>query len=189
MDKSNYLFTKMDNSAKQSLWSLTLKVREVSHVVKKQLAFAFSTFQQGDSTKAGKPNKGTFLFSFIEGLLFFFFMVFALEASAHWHGWYPNNPEMQNPESIEDDGWTHLAYLSWISFREDHISSPLQILSNICIALSIIQSLDRMILCIGCIWIKLRKIKPRIEFDSFKASNEFPMVLVQIPICNEKEVN
>lgn len=45
-----------------------------------------------------------------------------------------------------------------------------------------------MILCLGCVWIKLWNIKPRIECPAFKAEGEFPMVLLQLPMCNEKEV-
>jgi hypothetical protein len=47
---------------------------------------------------------------------------------------------------------------------------------------------------LGCFWIKYKKIKPRIEVDPFKSDDveasgyEYPMVLVQIPMCNEREV-
>jgi len=63
-------------------------------------------------------------------------------------------------------------------------------LSKVCILLFVVQSLDRLVLCIGCFWIKLRKIKPRIEGDPFREGSGYlhPMVLVQIPMCNEKEV-
>nr|CAD1820393.1 unnamed protein product [Ananas comosus var. bracteatus] len=42
-------------------------------------------------------------------------------------------------------------------------------MSNICVVLFLIQSADRLILCLGCFWIKLKSIKPRIEGDPFKA--------------------
>ncbi|KAL1168169.1 hypothetical protein V6Z11_A05G067100 [Gossypium hirsutum] len=51
-----------------------------------------------------------------------------------------------------------------------------------------------MVLCLGCFWIKYKKIKPRIEGNPFKSNDvegsgyDYPMVLVQIPMCNEREV-
>ncbi|KAB2627739.1 xyloglucan glycosyltransferase 12 [Pyrus ussuriensis x Pyrus communis] len=55
-----------------------------------------------------------------------------------------------------------------------------------------IQSLDRLILCLGCFWIRFKKIKPVPKEGSFDPetgeTGYFPMVLVQIPMCNEKEV-
>ena len=51
-------------------------------------------------------------------------------------------------------------------------------------------------LAMGCLWIHIKKIKPvaQFEFPSFAAdlekgaSADYPMVLVQIPMCNEMEV-
>ncbi|KAH0643660.1 hypothetical protein KY289_034634 [Solanum tuberosum] len=70
-----------------------------------------------------------------------------------------------------------------------------QKLSTFCTVLFLIQSLDRLVLCLGCFYIKCKKIKPRIEGDPFKSddlegsnNSYYPMVLVQIPMCNEKEV-
>ncbi|KAH0469506.1 hypothetical protein IEQ34_001064 [Dendrobium chrysotoxum] len=70
-----------------------------------------------------------------------------------------------------------------------YISFPVKILSDICIVLSVVQSLDRIMYCLECIWIKVRNIKPRIQCEAFKAETDFPMVLVQFPMCNEKELN
>ncbi|PPS08424.1 hypothetical protein GOBAR_AA12204 [Gossypium barbadense] len=68
---------------------------------------------------------------------------------------------------------------------------PLQFLANVCIILFIVQSLDRLVLCLGCFWIRFKKIKPIPKEDAIIDLEEngfFPMVLVQIPMCNEKEV-
>ena len=52
-----------------------------------------------------------------------------------------------------------------------------------------------MLQCLGRFWIKFKKIKPRIEGDPFKSDDlegsgcNYPMVLVQIPMCNEREVS
>lgn len=54
--------------------------------------------------------------------------------------------------------------------------------------------MDRVLLMLGCLWIKIRRIKPtasmeypigRVEIGNV---DDYPMVLVQIPMCNEKEV-
>jgi hypothetical protein len=87
-----------------------------------------------------------------------------------------------------------VVYVAWLTFRADYIAPIIQALSQFCVVLFLIQSVDRLILCLGCFWIKYKKIKPRIEVDPFKSDDveasgyEYPMVLVQIPMCNEREV-
>uniref|UniRef100_A0A803PH21 Glycosyltransferase 2-like domain-containing protein n=1 Tax=Cannabis sativa TaxID=3483 RepID=A0A803PH21_CANSA len=92
-----------------------------------------------------------------------------------------------------------LMALSFLAFEvfahlNDYIAPLIVSLSNFCVALFLIQSLDRMILCLGCFWIKYKKVKPTVEKEPFKSNDlegvgfDYPMVLVQIPMCNEKEV-
>ncbi|XP_048132139.1 probable xyloglucan glycosyltransferase 6 isoform X2 [Rhodamnia argentea] len=58
------------------------------------------------------------------------------------------------------------------------------------------QSVDRVVLVLGCLWIKIRGIKPVASIDYEKKGDlesesgdvVYPMVLVQIPMCNEREV-
>ncbi|XP_020578474.1 probable xyloglucan glycosyltransferase 2 [Phalaenopsis equestris] len=176
MEEFNEPFIKANNPAKKPIWSFILKAHEASIALKNQFPIPIST-------KTGKQGKRSFLFSFISGLLLCSSLVLTLETVAYWNGWY-----LENPKSIEKEGWMHLTYLSWIIFRARYISFPVQILSNFCIVLSVIQSMDRIILCLGCIWIKIKNIKPRTECGAFKAEADFPMVLVQLPMCNEKEV-
>ncbi|KAF6177009.1 hypothetical protein GIB67_022899 [Kingdonia uniflora] len=50
-----------------------------------------------------------------------------------------------------------------------------------------------MVLCIDYFWLKYKKIKPSFDKDLFNADvegsgYEYPMVLIQILMCNEKEV-
>ncbi|KAL2471498.1 putative xyloglucan glycosyltransferase 12 [Abeliophyllum distichum] len=80
-----------------------------------------------------------------------------------------------------------------VKSRMEYLAPPLQFLANVCIVLFLIQSLDRLILCLGCFWIKFKKIKPvckqeLVDLESGDGDGYFPMVLVQIPMCNEKEV-
>ncbi|XP_073004415.1 probable xyloglucan glycosyltransferase 5 [Typha latifolia] len=152
------------------------------------------------STESDKSGKGKLLFRFLKGFLLLSLAILAFEMIAYWNGWHFQKPELHFPEKFhipetqEIRGWMHTAYLSWLSFRADYIAYPIQVLSNFCVVLFMIQSLDRLVLCLGCFWIKFKKIKPRIEGDPFKSddvegsASEYPMVLVQIPMCNEREV-
>ncbi|KAG5252236.1 xyloglucan glycosyltransferase [Salix suchowensis] len=56
--------------------------------------------------------------------------------------------------------------------------------------LFLIQSVDRVVLMLGCFWIKFRKLRPvaAVEYDGSENVEDYPMVLVQIPMCNEREV-
>ncbi|KAE8669144.1 putative xyloglucan glycosyltransferase 10 [Hibiscus syriacus] len=81
-------------------------------------------------------------------------------------------------------------YSHWVLIRVGLIAPPLQLLANVCIVLYLTQSLDRLILCLCCLWIRFKKIKPIPKEDAVASLENgfFPMVLVQIPMCNEKEV-
>ncbi|XP_077238247.1 putative xyloglucan glycosyltransferase 5 [Tasmannia lanceolata] len=157
--------------------------------VKKRLIF-----QQGVAMESEKSSKGKLLFRFIRGFLVVSLAILAFEVFAHLNGWNFRKPNLHIPQRAEIQGWVHAVYLSWLSFRADYIAVPIQALSNFCVVLFLIQSADRLILCIGCFWIKYKKIKPRIEGDPFKSEDversgyDYPMVLVQIPMCNEREV-
>lgn len=137
------------------------------------------------SSPSNKPCKEKFLYRFISGQLVLFVILLVVEMVAHWNEWHLS-------KTTEIRGWTHSAYLSWIFFRVNCIAYPLQAMSNLCVILFIIQSIDRILLCIGWFWIKFRNIKPRIEGDSFEnvqsSESKYPLVLVQIPMCNEREV-
>ncbi|XP_024978637.1 xyloglucan glycosyltransferase 4-like isoform X2 [Cynara cardunculus var. scolymus] len=87
-------------------------------------------------------------------------------------------------------GFLHLAFMGWLSFRADYLAPFITKLSEFCVLLFMIQSIDRFILGIGCFWIKLKKIKPEIDDQTYDIEDpsSFPMVLVQIPMCNEREV-
>ncbi|PPR85146.1 hypothetical protein GOBAR_AA35544 [Gossypium barbadense] len=98
------------------------------------------------------------------------------------------------PSDDDIQGLLHLVYVTWLPFRADYIAPLIQALSKFCIALFLVQSEDRFMLSLGCFWIKYKKIKPKIEGDPFESvdveecSYEYPMGLVQIPMCNEREV-
>uniref|UniRef100_A0A151UFZ7 Xyloglucan glycosyltransferase 12 n=2 Tax=Cajanus cajan TaxID=3821 RepID=A0A151UFZ7_CAJCA len=88
-----------------------------------------------------------------------------------------------------------MVYSRWVLVRVEYLAPSLQFLTNACIVLFLIQSMDRLVLCLGCFWIRFKKIKPVpkgggvVDLESTeKGFGFFPMVLVQIAMCNEKEV-
>ncbi|KAG1326951.1 putative xyloglucan glycosyltransferase 8 [Cocos nucifera] len=196
-------------NAKQFTWVLLLKAHRAVGCVAWSAAGLWALLgaikkrlisQQGVAVERDKLGKGKLLFRFLRGVLALSLLMLAFEMIAYWNGWHFQKPSLHLPENLhipettEIQGWMHSAYLSWLSFRADYIAYPIQALSNFCVILFIVQSADRMILCFGCFWIRFKKIKPRIEGDLFKSDDvecsnfEYPMVLVQIPMCNEREV-
>ncbi|KAG2691741.1 hypothetical protein I3843_08G021900 [Carya illinoinensis] len=190
-------------NAKQVTWVLLLKANRAIGCVS-WLATALWALlgaikrrlihRQGVTLASEKLGKGKLLFRIIRAFLVTALAILAFEVVAYFQGWhYFKNPSLHIPRTSELRGFFHMAYVAWLTFRADYIAPPIQALSNFCVVLFLIQSVDRMILCLGCLWIKYKKIKPRIEGDPFKSddvegSGNYPMVLVQIPMCNEREV-
>ncbi|CAI0426377.1 unnamed protein product [Linum tenue] len=111
-----------------------------------------------------------------------------LELLAYRRGWHFTPPSVESAEALVER-----LYAKWLEIRADYLAPPLQYLANVCIVLFLIQSLDRAVLMLGCFWIKFRKLKPipPVSYaapDVEAAENYYPMVLVQIPMCNEREV-
>ncbi|GJM98768.1 hypothetical protein PR202_ga15805 [Eleusine coracana subsp. coracana] len=187
-------------SAKQFTWVLLLRAHRAAGCLASLAAIAWALPKRFRRTAAAEKEeeepghgRGRLLYRFIKGFLVLSLLALAVELTAYWNGWHlrrPSLPELHVPEVEEIQGWAHSAYLSWMSFRADYICRLIEFLSKSCVLLFVIQSLDRLVLCIGCFWIKLKKIKPRIEGDPFREGSGYvhPMVLVQIPMCNEMEV-
>ncbi|KAK8474672.1 hypothetical protein V6N11_043380 [Hibiscus sabdariffa] len=190
-------------NAKQVTWVLLLKAHRavgcvawvaslfwaVLGAIKKRLIF-----RQDVAMASEKMGKGKLLFTVIKVFLLTSLAILGFEVVAYLKGWhYFRNPSLHIPRSSDFQGFLHLVYVTWLSVRADYIAPPIQALSKFCVALFLIQSADRMILSLGCFWIKYKKIKPRIQGNPFKSDDveesayEYPMVLVQIPMCNERE--
>lgn len=140
------------------------------------------------STTAIAKSKPRFLYSCLKVFLLLSLMLLAFETAAYFKGWHFETPKLQLPYGFFDWVYTH-----WVLLRVGYLAPPLQFLANACIVLFLIQSLDRLILCLGCFWIRFNKIKPvpkTVISDLETGENGcfLPMVLVQIPMCNEKEV-
>ncbi|WOL06455.1 putative xyloglucan glycosyltransferase 2 [Canna indica] len=194
-------------NAKQFTWVLLLKAHHAAGCIGSAAAALWAlprvikrrlVARPRASTESDRPGKAQLLLKFIRGFLLFSLVALAFELVAYSKGWHFQKPDLHlpenlhMPEAIEIQGWMHSAYLSWLSFRANYIAYPMQLLSYICIILFVIQSVDRFVLCIGFFWIKFKKIKPTVEGDPFKSDDgseyKYPMVLVQIPMCNEREV-
>ncbi|XAR51825.1 Xyloglucan 6-xylosyltransferase [Bertholletia excelsa] len=129
-------------------------------------------------------NRGR-LYRFLRVLLVISVLALAVEVVAHLKQW---NLNLINPWEVQ--GLVQWSYLAWLTFRGDFMAPFVIKLSNFCVVLFMIQSVDRLLLCIGCFWIKYKKLKPVIkeEANDVEDPSNFPMVLVQIPMCNEREV-
>uniref|UniRef100_A0A0E0LGN1 Glycosyltransferase 2-like domain-containing protein n=1 Tax=Oryza punctata TaxID=4537 RepID=A0A0E0LGN1_ORYPU len=90
---------------------------------------------------------------------------------------------------------------SWVRFRATYVAPPLQLLADACVVLFLVQSADRLVQCLGCLYIHLNRIKSKPisspaaaalpalpDLEDPDDGGYYPMVLVQIPMCNEKEV-
>jgi cellulose synthase/poly-beta-1,6-N-acetylglucosamine synthase-like glycosyltransferase len=118
------------------------------------------------------------------------------EIGAYMKGWHFVRPHFDFSQSLDLQGALHSVYSEWVFVRATYLAPPLRVLANVCIVLFLIQSADRLVLAMGCLWIHIKKIKPvaQFEFPSSAAdlekgaSADYPMVLVQIPMCNEMEV-
>jgi hypothetical protein len=108
-----------------------------------------------------------------------------VEIIAHFNKW---NLHVIQPWEVKN--LLQWFYLGWLGFREDYVAPLVLFVSQFCIVLFLIQSLDRLVMCLGCFWINFKKLKPMIDDDAYDVEDpsSFPMVLVQIPMCNEREV-
>lgn len=190
-------------NAKQVTWVLLLRAHRavgcvawlaallwaVLGAVKTRLSVRASS---GEAEKS--PGKGKLLFRVIKALLAASLAMLGFEVVCYFQGWdYFRKASLHIPRtSSELQGWLHGAYVAWLGFRAGYVAPAIQALSTFCVVLFLIQSLDRMVLSFGCLWIKYRKIKPTIvngpEDVEKSGRYEYPMVLVQIPMCNEREV-
>ncbi|CAH1422947.1 unnamed protein product [Lactuca virosa] len=196
-------------NAKQFTWVLILKANRavgclawLGHIlwallgaIKKRLFLRNGVAMESENENEEKSGKGKFLFGFILCLLMTAMAFLGFEVIAHYMRWpYFQEHNLHIPQTLEIRSWLHLIYVSWLGFRADYIAPLILSFSNFCVVLFLIQSLDRMILCLGCFWIKYKNIKPRINGDPFNSNDNepskyiYPMVLVQIPMCNEREV-
>ncbi|CAI9775824.1 unnamed protein product [Fraxinus pennsylvanica] len=200
-----------NRNAKQLTWVLLLKAHKaagcltsiastffsLTSVIRRRVASGRT--DSTDTTETENPAVKSRFYSCIKVFLWLSLLLLGFEMAAYFKGWHFGAPDLQlqylytltNPlavKSVFDS-----LYSNWVFIRMEYLAPPLQFLANVCIVLFLIQSLDRLILCLGCFWIKFKKIKPvcnqeLVDLESGDGNDYFPMVLVQIPMCNEKEV-
>ncbi|KAK9097114.1 hypothetical protein Sjap_022611 [Stephania japonica] len=147
--------------------------------------------------------KSSKFYGFIKVFLWLSLALLGFEVVAYFKGWHFGDPHLQLQYlkyfwngDLGFRGTFDSIYARWVLIRVEYLAPPLQYLASFCIVLFLIQSADRLILCFGCFWIRFNKIKPTpkqqfvrdIESSNENVENYFPMILVQIPMCNEKEV-
>lgn len=186
-----------NKNAKQLTWVLLLKAHRAAGCVA-YLAMGIWTLLAAIQQRliAPKTSRVTLekpvtgrLFKFIKGFLILAVVMLCIEVGAHLLGWHFSGPTGFNL-------WTlpHATYTAWVFVRKTYIGPTLQLAADSCIILFLIQSADRIIQCLGCFYIKVRGIKPipvnpSLESDDPEQPDKgYPMVLLQIPMCNEREV-
>ncbi|XP_051209945.1 probable xyloglucan glycosyltransferase 7 [Lolium perenne] len=195
-------------NARQITWVLLLKAHRaagrLTGAASAALAVAAAARRRvaaGRTDSDAAPGESTALrtrsYLFIRAFLVLSVLLLGVEVAAYLQGWHLQMPEMPAGFSAEDglvaiDGLFAAAYAGWMRVRLQYLAPPLQFLTNSCVVLFLIQSVDRLVLCLGCLWIKLRGIKPvpiaADKDDVEGGADDFPMVLVQMPMCNEREV-
>ncbi|XP_031273026.1 probable xyloglucan glycosyltransferase 12 [Pistacia vera] len=200
-----------NKNAKQLTWVILLKAHKAAGCLTSIASTFFSlgsvirrrvaSGRTDADTERGREKENRALksrfYSCIKLFLWLSVVLLVFEISAYFKGWHFGAPKLQleyifaSPLGIK--GLFDLLYSRWVLIRVEYLAPPLQFLANACIVLFLIQSLDRLILCLGCFWIRFKKIKPIAKQDDtpdLETGDKgfFPKVLIQIPMCNEKEV-
>ncbi|KAG6502192.1 probable xyloglucan glycosyltransferase 9 [Zingiber officinale] len=199
-------------NAKQITWVLLLKAHRaagcltqlvsgavgLAAAVRRRIASGHTDSDAVASPQEESPVLRSRFYSFIKAFLWLSLALLVFEVVAYFNGWHLTAAEMPRlvlPSSFDFQGLLMSLYAGWLSFRVDYIVPPLQFLADACVVLFLIQSADRLILCLGCFWIRFKGIKPVPKSatgdskDLESGSDDYcPMVLIQIPMCNEKEV-
>nr|CAB3474369.1 unnamed protein product [Digitaria exilis] len=192
-------------NARQITWVLLLKAHRaagkltgaasaalsVAAAARRRVAAGRTDADAGAAPPGESPALRTRFYGFLRVFLILSMLLLAVDVAAHLQGWHL---AVDVPDLLAVEGLFAAGYASWVRIRLEYLAPALQFLANACVVLFLIQSADRLILCLGCLWIKLRGIKPvpnaggKGSDDVEAGAGEFPMVLVQIPMCNEKEV-
>ncbi|WCJ37923.1 Cellulose-synthase-like C6 [Euphorbia peplus] len=178
-------------SARQLSWLWRLKIHQlVSSIgsITNCLFYLFRTANRRIANSDSPPESSSSkLYKIIRVFLILVILLLFFELVAYFKGWHFSPPSVESAEALVET-----VYANWLDIRANYLAPPLQSLANVCIVLFLIQSVDRAVLVLGCFWIRLRKLKPvaSVEYGAVNAENveDFPMVLVQIPMCNEREV-
>ena len=190
-------------NAKQIRWVLLLKAHRAAGCLaslasaavalggaaRRRVAAGRTDAEAGVVAATGEsPVVRSRFYAFIKAFLVVSLLLLAVEVAAYFNGWNLAASALALPviglESL---------YASWLRFRATYVAPGIQFLTDACVVLFLIQSADRLIQCLGCFYIHIKRIKPKPKPLALPDAEDpdagyYPMVLVQIPMCNEKEV-
>ncbi|KAF8404833.1 hypothetical protein HHK36_009722 [Tetracentron sinense] len=200
-------------NAKQLTWVLLLKAHKAAGcltsiasamfglvaIIRRRVASGRTDSESENEVGNENQTIKSRFYSCIKVFLWLSVVLLGFEVVAYFKGWHFGAPHLQLQYLFSSPlvfrGIFDWVYSRWVLVRVEYLAPPLQFLANVCIVLFLIQSVDRLVLCLGCFWIRFKRIKPvpkqairDIESSEGNAEVFFPMVLVQIPMCNEKEV-
>ncbi|KAM0853032.1 hypothetical protein ACQ4PT_051348 [Festuca glaucescens] len=136
---------------------------------------------EGEEEEAAHAVRRSRFYAFIKACLLMSVFLLAVEVAAHSNG--------RGALAV----FVGSFYASWVRVRAAYLAPPLQLLADACVVLFLVQSADRLVQSLGCFYILLKRIKPKpispaLPDEEDPDAGYYPMVLVQIPMCNEKEV-
>ncbi|KAK2996837.1 hypothetical protein RJ639_024971 [Escallonia herrerae] len=177
-------------TARQISWACLLRFHQIAN----SLAYLTNGFvsvlrtanRRIASSSSRSRRSDSRLYRVIKVFLILVVVLLFVELVAYFKGWHFRPPAVGSSEVVE------LVYANWLEIRANYLAPPLQSLTNVCIVLFLIQSVDRIVLVLGCFWIRFRGIRPVADMDysgdvESVTEEDYPMVLVQIPMCNERE--
>ncbi|XP_078432594.1 cellulose-synthase-like C6 [Wolffia australiana] len=179
-------------TSRQISWLCVLRLNRSAAVLARLPARILKLLATANRRISSSPTDGTSrLYRVIRCFLVLAVVLLALEAVAYAKGWH-----FVPPTHAKAVAELEMVYAYWLHVRDSYLSPPVQAMANVCIVLFLVQSVDRLVLVLGCFWIKLRHLHPvaATEYGGEEAGLEsggvdkFPMVLLQIPMCNEREV-
>lgn len=62
-----------------------------------------------------------------------------------------------SPVTVVD--FVEVVYANWFEIRARYLAPALQSFTNVCVVLFLVQSFDQVLLVLGCLWIKFRRLK------------------------------
>ncbi|KAG8098340.1 hypothetical protein GUJ93_ZPchr0013g35372 [Zizania palustris] len=191
-------------NAKQITWVLLLKAHRAAGCLaslasaavalgaaaRRRVAAGRTDADVGVAAAAGEsPVLRSRFYAFIKAFLILSVLLLIFELAAYLKGW---DDLAASALALPVLGVESL-YAAWFRFRTTYVAPLLQLLTDACVVLFLIQSADRLIQCLFCFYIHLKRIKPKPKSPALPDAEDpdagyYPMVLVQIPMCNEKEV-
>lgn len=182
-------------SPKQFSWVLLLKLQRALACFPWAATSLWAVFgsirKRAASSDLEGPRYRGRLYMFIKAFLALSVLALVVEIFAYFKNW--ENLSLVSIHPWEVESLVQWCYMSWMSSRTDYVAPLIAALSRFCVVLFMIQSLDRLVQCLGCFWIKFKKLRPMLEREGCDdiesdGASFCPMVLVQIPMCNEREV-